>query len=511
MRKFIAVGFLFYISALLVSVTAQISSIPSSTGSVSQAYETVEDEGTPLTQRNTINFTGAGVTCTDDAGNSTTDCDIPGGAAGQFQTIVTDMAPTISTTSTTDDTLNIAAGRCWGVSKSAATARITAGTGSGSYVAYCSSSGAYVVLYSTSAGLTLTCTGVTCTDDPSPAIPEGLYPIASGSISANTPSRWGTPTNLKEFSTRFQFLNGTGMLATIVNSIVTLAVDSSLVQMIANDYTPTAAFDASGATSTKSFKIVTSDPGTCAVGEYIFRSDTGATKVCTALNTWTTLAGSSYNPVDQTVTILRDEFASGSTTSGSIGTLNWFFGNVAGSGSGTNQTASGDHYGIYRITSGAITSDEVQMQLSSFFGPWDTITNWDYYYIVSIPTVTSVRAVVGLLTSYSGGATTNRITARFDTSVPDSVWRFETCSAGVCTTGDSTITPTAGSWHRIRIRSTVAGTIRFSVDGETEVVQNTNVPSVSTLLPAATVLTRTTAARSLDLDWFAFYRTGLSR
>ena len=293
MRKFIAVGFLFYISALLISVTAQISSIPSSTGSVSQAYETVQDEGTPLTQRNTINFTGAGVTCTDDAGNSTTDCDIPGGAAGQFQNIVTDMAPTISTTSTTDDTLNIAAGRCWGVSKSAATARITAGTGSGSYVAYCSSSGAYVVLYSTGAGLTLSCSGVTCTDNPSPSVPEGLYPIASGSISANTPSRWGSPTNLKEFSTRFQFLNGTGMLATIVNSIVTLAVDSSLVQMIANDYTPTAALDASGATSTKPIKTATgSDPATCTVGEYVFRSDTGATKVCTATNTWTTLGGS---------------------------------------------------------------------------------------------------------------------------------------------------------------------------------------------------------------------------
>src|SRR5690242_12759599 len=51
----------------------------SGTGS---AYATVQDEGTPLTQRNTINFTGAGVTCTDNSGSSRTDCDISGGGGG---------------------------------------------------------------------------------------------------------------------------------------------------------------------------------------------------------------------------------------------------------------------------------------------------------------------------------------------------------------------------------------------------------------------------------------------
>lgn len=51
----------------------------SGTGS---AYATVQDEGTPLTQRSTLNFTGTGVTCTDNAGNASTDCDIPGGGGG---------------------------------------------------------------------------------------------------------------------------------------------------------------------------------------------------------------------------------------------------------------------------------------------------------------------------------------------------------------------------------------------------------------------------------------------
>lgn len=46
---------------------------------ISGSYETIEDEGVALTQRTIVNFTGAGVTCTDDSGNSETDCDIPGG------------------------------------------------------------------------------------------------------------------------------------------------------------------------------------------------------------------------------------------------------------------------------------------------------------------------------------------------------------------------------------------------------------------------------------------------
>jgi hypothetical protein len=40
-------------------------------------YNLVQDEGVPLTKRTTIDFTGAGVTCTDTG--SKTSCDIAGG------------------------------------------------------------------------------------------------------------------------------------------------------------------------------------------------------------------------------------------------------------------------------------------------------------------------------------------------------------------------------------------------------------------------------------------------
>lgn len=48
----------------------------------SGGYATIQDEATPLTQRTTVNFTGAGVACVDNGGASRTDCTISGSGSG---------------------------------------------------------------------------------------------------------------------------------------------------------------------------------------------------------------------------------------------------------------------------------------------------------------------------------------------------------------------------------------------------------------------------------------------
>jgi hypothetical protein len=53
-------------------------------------YATIDDEDTPLTQRTTLNFEGAGVTCADDTDQTT--CTISGGAGGTFPGSSTDNA-----------------------------------------------------------------------------------------------------------------------------------------------------------------------------------------------------------------------------------------------------------------------------------------------------------------------------------------------------------------------------------------------------------------------------------
>jgi hypothetical protein len=45
-------------------------------------YQTVQNAGSALTQRSTINFTGSGITCVDNAGSSRTDCTVTGGGGG---------------------------------------------------------------------------------------------------------------------------------------------------------------------------------------------------------------------------------------------------------------------------------------------------------------------------------------------------------------------------------------------------------------------------------------------
>ncbi len=64
-------------------------------------------------------------------------------------------------------------------------------------------------------------------------------------------------------------------------------------------------FDISGKTSTKPVKTGTSDPGTCGVGELLFRTDLTAgqnLKGCTSSNTWTALGATGGSPAFSSVT-----------------------------------------------------------------------------------------------------------------------------------------------------------------------------------------------------------------
>lgn len=54
----------------------------------SSGYSTVQDESAPLTQRSTINFTGAGVSCVDSGG--ITVCTVSGGGGGGGGNFVAD-------------------------------------------------------------------------------------------------------------------------------------------------------------------------------------------------------------------------------------------------------------------------------------------------------------------------------------------------------------------------------------------------------------------------------------
>lgn len=69
------------LSLLLVIPFYRYPPLAHASGITQTAYQTIQDEAVALVQRTVVNFTGAGVTCVDNAGAARTDCSIPGGGA----------------------------------------------------------------------------------------------------------------------------------------------------------------------------------------------------------------------------------------------------------------------------------------------------------------------------------------------------------------------------------------------------------------------------------------------
>lgn len=212
-----------------------------------------------------------------------------GGGSGTFQSVITDLDASVSTHTATDDLLTIAAGRCMGTNKSASTIRITAGSGSGSYVAYCTDSQTIVVEHSTSAGLTVTASGLVPLQVTTPAIPEGMVPIATGTI---TSGAWGAPTDARDWALGgLRVSNGAGSSSALSSGVLTIALDAAQVWLQGNTLAPTAGVDFSGATSVKPFEHRTSDPTCTSIdGRVWYRTDTDAYKAC-ANDTVVSLSG----------------------------------------------------------------------------------------------------------------------------------------------------------------------------------------------------------------------------
>jgi hypothetical protein len=82
-------------------------------------------------------------------------------------------------------------------------------------------------------------------------------------------------------------------------------------------------------------------------------------------------------------------------------------------------------------------------------------------------------------------------------------------SASSMTDLNSTITADT-NFHTFRIRSVVAGTVLFSIDGGLESALSTNCPT-NNQVPDFYVLTDSTAQKIIDIDYFSFRMNGLSR
>lgn len=473
--------------------------------------------------RTAPNKTGTALPGTCTVGDTFFDTDDPAGqnlyacTATNTWTLISGVIIDLKATKTSSTVVNFAAGKAnFGATTYAPVAgsiTITAGTGSGTAKRYLSSSGAVVIEHPTAAGVTITCSNCTQSQVTTPAVPNTAIHLDDITI---TSGAWDTVTDKRGMLSTLALQNGTGMNSTHSSGVWTLAIDTATVPLLGGNNSFTGDFDA-GSTTLFRVRKGSADPATCTAdqGELFYNTTSDLLKHCSATNTWTSTAGGSgFDPLDQTKAILWDEMCAGRESNGgsTFGTMSWRLANITGAGTLTAIDGVANRPCITQITTATAANDEVigtsNRVNESGISPMN-VNNWEAKFIVRPSVSTSVRHEVGF-TDTLGVLGANRIVVKWDTADSDTVWKFQACSASTCTTASSTIAAAANTWARLRIRSTTSGTILFSVDGETEVSVATNVPTVA-LRPIFGVRTRTTSAASIDLDWFAFQWTGLSR
>lgn len=214
------------------------------------------------------------------------------GAGGSGATSVSGLSDLkVSVGSST--VLNIAAGTArFGNTPfvvSAATATITAGSGSGTAKVFLTSAGAIVVEHPTAAGISITCSGCTQSQVTTPAVPTTAIPLADVAISSGA---WSTVTDSRALNSTKPLVAGTGISISDTLGEATVAIDTAEVVRTSSTNTLTGTYDVGG--GVLEVPNGTSLPGTCSVGQVYM--DTDATSgqriyACESSNTWVLQGG----------------------------------------------------------------------------------------------------------------------------------------------------------------------------------------------------------------------------
>lgn len=254
-------------------------------------------------------------------------------------------------------------------------------------------------------------------------------------------------------------------------------------------------------------------------------------------------AATAFNP--GTTVTAYEEFIGGTAASGQIGTNGLSFIAVSTGTISVSVVGTAGHPGIARLNSHATNDNSgLILQISNTgtgnaWGPWSAV-EWSLDFLVSpgsnSTAITNTAIWIGL-TSAAGdpSAASAGIWARRDTDLTDTAFVFAICNsatAGCGSAGDdtaqktvaSTITPSAGTFYRVRMRRVASGvggnpTVYMRVNNETEKTFcssgcDDTLATIPTgnLYPTVVYLTRTTTGvMSADVDYMYVTQTGLTR
>jgi len=280
--------------------------------------------------------------------------------------------------------------------------------------------------------------------------------------------------------------------------------------------------DFTNSTSTAPMKTGTTLPATCSVGQSFFKTDATAGQniyLCTATNTWTQVQGgggggsSACVPGDLRYVCWQDDFMGATTSSGQIGLLGW---STFGNGSLSNIAGEWPYVGIVRLTTGTTSGNMFAMSLSGG-GPAGNLFANDvrdvdvkFVFRLNSPSDSNFRVMVSNINTSNGSV-------HYGFGVgKDSSGNFA-LYYGVA--GEQSTTASFGvavdsNWHTVRFYTDPLVNQRVYVTLDNTVTR-TACPSGCNLTAnspfsytqyniAASVITNTAAARSLDIDLISF-------
>jgi hypothetical protein len=233
---------------------------------------------------------------------------------------------------------------------------------------------------------------------------------------------------------------------------------------------------------------------------------------------WAAAAGGGGTaPTDPTQVFYKDEWG---IVVGKRGELGWESSAMGGGATSTAGTPTWPHLGVNTLTTaGAAAGDGGYYTLTDStviakvpFSGLATNANWTLYWIFKLSSTANIRFRAGVVKNGHGTAVdpTDWMGCRYDTNagIADAQFKFVTRSASTESTQNLGAVDT--NWHTFRMRSTSAGTILGSLDGAADVSLATNVPT-NDMTPYIAIATDTNAAKAIDIDYFSFMATGVSR
>ena len=238
-----------------------------------------------------------------------------------------------------------------------------------------------------------------------------------------------------------------------------------------------------------------------------------------------------FNPLDDNVYWFYEDFATGGTTGGLIGTNG--MGLVVSSGAFSTlnnvSTPLPGHVGVGNLNSGSSQGNfaSVVIGSSSFSYPFSSADlkgagyTWKLSSVFRFPSssgITNVRFRTGMTDNASTLANTSGAFLRYDTSLGDSTFQAVICTGTTCSAVDTGITPAADTWYRAAIAwdgsltkfTTTINAVSKSFCASGCDAVATNFPSSSStyLTFTTTMGTDTAAARYCYLDKMAFSMRG---